>query len=140
MYFFGFVFVFFIWHYFMFNLPDLNVTGFESKAYIRYYASCLFCLFFWWCASHLSTTSSSITLALAKHGKKKVFYLPVRFFSKYLSDQNAEQQQLKFQVFGLNLTYLIQHLRQKADEFASIYTVKFIGMLKTWKVCYRQFR
>lgn len=21
----------------MFNLPDLNVTGFESKAYIRYY-------------------------------------------------------------------------------------------------------
>lgn len=22
----------------MFDLPDLNVTGFESKAYIRYYA------------------------------------------------------------------------------------------------------
>ncbi len=25
----------------MFNLPDLNVTGFESKAYIRYYTSIL---------------------------------------------------------------------------------------------------
>lgn len=25
----------------MFNLPDLNVTGFESKAYIRYYVGCL---------------------------------------------------------------------------------------------------
>lgn len=28
----------------MFNLPDLNVTGFESKAYIRYYAGGL-CVF-----------------------------------------------------------------------------------------------
>lgn len=69
--------------------------------------------------------------ACTRQTRKDMFYLPVRFFSKYLSDQDAEQQQLKFQVFGLNLTYLIQHLKQKADEFASIYTVKFIGMLKT---------
>lgn len=41
---FCFVFVFFVWHYVKFNLPDINVTGFESKAYIRYYSGCVsFC-------------------------------------------------------------------------------------------------
>lgn len=48
----------------MFKLPDLNVTGFESKAYIRYYTSCLFFSF---------TCIQPLTVHIALTKQKTVF-------------------------------------------------------------------
>lgn len=42
----------------MFNLPDLNVTGFESKAYIRYYITFLFVTFVHQLKQHHTSLSS----------------------------------------------------------------------------------